>query len=578
MTEQPALTADANPQIGIVMFQKNCVRKSVASILFILFVLFSSSLYAQTNTSLDNNDIPHLAKQGSTTQLIVHDKPYLMLAGETGNSSASDLKYMNGVWPKIVKMHLNTLLVPVYWELIEPKEGAYDFTLVDSVITSARQNNIKLVFLWFGTWKNSMSCYVPLWVKTDEKRFPRARKKDGRAEEILTAFNKTNGDTDARAFSMLMKHIRKFDINDQTVVMVQVENEIGMIPYARDYSPSANKAFRSDVPQELINYLGDNKEKLNRYLYDKWKENGFKTRGNWEEVFGKGLDTDEIFMAWNYAKYADYVAEAGKKEYPLPMYVNAALIRPGYKPGQYPSGGPLPHLMDIWKAAAPDIDFLAPDIYFKNFAEWVANYDIPVGKHGQIYNQFFIPEVGNDQSVVDAFYAMAQHNIMGYSPFSIESLADPSDNQISRGYDVLSQLTPLILANQGKGTMRGVVLDSASQVAKLKLGSYVFNIHHEYSWPYAPKTEDKNPRYGGMIIMVSPNEFYVAGRGMVITFESDAKDDSIAGIGSIDEGKFIDGKWIPGRRLNGDQSHQGRHLDLPGSTFSIQKVRLYKYK
>jgi len=542
------------------------------------FLLLSISITAQPIKQTVRKDIPHLERQGKTIQLYVKGKPFLMLAGETGNSSASDLHYMNKIWQKIVKMHLNTLVVPVYWELVEPEEGEFNFTLVDSIITSARQYNLKLVFLWFGTWKNSMSCYVPLWIKTNEEKFPRAREKNGRAEEILTAFDSTNRNNDAYAFSKLMKHIRDFDEEEQTVVLVQVENEIGMIPDARDYCQSANEAFNADVPKEFINYLSENKSKLNPFLYDLWEKNGFKTKGSWEELFGKSLSTDEIFMAWNYAEYANYVAEVGKREYPLPMYVNAALIRPGYKPGQYPSGGPLPHLMDIWKAAAPAIDFLAPDVYFQNFAEWVSKFDVPVGKPGEMNNQFFIPEVGNNQSVVNAYYAFAQHNVMGYSPFSIESLPDPSDNQVSKGYNVLAQLTPLILSNQGKGTMAGIILDSASQKTEIKLGDYIFIVHHEYSWPYAPKTEGENPRSGGMIIMVSPDEYYVAGRGMVITFRSAVNDDKIVGIGSIDEGKFVEGKWSPGLRLNGDQSHQGRHMDLPGNTFSIQKVRLYKYK
>ena len=546
--------------------------------LLLFFLLLTAFLSAQSPRQIGKNDIPHLEKQGNTVQLIVNGKLFLMLAGETGNSSASDLNYMDKIWPKLVKMHLNTLVVPVYWELLEPEEGVFDFTLVDSIITAARIHNIKLVFLWFGTWKNSMSCYVPLWIKTDEKRFPRTRERSGKAEEILTPFDTTNRNTDANAFSNLMKHIRNFDEKEQTVVLVQVENEIGMIPDARDYCKSANEVFDADVPKEFIDYLSRNKKKLNPFLYDLWEKKGFKTKGSWEEIFGKSLNTDEIFMAWNYAKYVNYVAEAGKKEYPLPMYVNVALIRPGYKPGQYPSGGPLPHLIDIWKAAAPDIDFLAPDIYFRNFAEWVAKFDIPVGKTGEMYNQFFIPEAGNNQSVVNAYYAFAQHNVMGYSLFSIESLPNPSDNQVSRGYDVLAQLTPLILSNQGRGTMAGVILDSANQKAEIKLGDYIFIVHHEYSWPYAPKTEGENPRYGGMIIMVSPDEYYVAGRGMVITFRSASNDGKIVGIGSDDEGKFVDGRWIPGLRLNGDQTHQGRHIDLPGNTFSIQKVRLYKYK
>jgi hypothetical protein len=539
----------------------------------ILFLSFSAILPAisQTASNEENRAIPHLAKHGAVTQLIVDGKPFLMLAGETGNSSASDLEYMNTIWPKVVKMHLNALVVPVYWELLEPKEGVFDFTLVDSIITSARLHNMKLVFLWFGTWKNSMSCYVPIWIKTDQQKFPRAHQKDGRAEEILTAFDNTNRTADARAFAALMKHIRFVDEREQTVVLVQVENEIGMIPDARDYCESANDSFKAPVPAKLVSYLEEHKDNLNPDLHELWGKNGFKTKGNWEEFFGDGSSTDELFMAWNYAEYTNYVAEAGKKEYPLPMYVNAALIRPGFKPGQYPSAGPLPHLFDVWRAGAPEIDFFSPDIYFTAFVEWSSKYDRPD-------NPLFIPEVGNNQSPANAFFAFAQLNAMGFSPFSIESLDDPENNQVSKAYDVLSQLTPLILSNQGKGTMAGVLLDSASQLAKIKLGDYIFIIRHEYSWPYARRTEGENPRFGGMIIMVSPDEFYIAGRGLVVTFETSTNDGTQAGIGSLDAGKFVDGKWVPGLRMNGDQSHQGRHLDLPGNTYSIQKVRLYKYK
>ncbi len=550
------------------------MKKSL-SVYFILAVLMSlsapSSARSQNSSVKSGIAIPHLLKHGTATQLIVNGKPFLALGGELGNSSASDLEYLSPIWPKITKMHLNTLVVPVYWELVEPKEGAFNFTLVDSIIGSARLHDMKLVFLWFGTWKNSMSCYVPLWIKTDPERYPRAHQKDGRAEEILTAFSTTNRTTDARAFARLMKHLRSVDEREQTVVLVQVENEIGMIPDARDYSESANESFKAAVPATLVSYLKEHKDNLNPEFRELWGKNGFKDNGNWEEVFGAGLSTDELFMAWNYAEYTNSVAEAGKKEYPLPMYVNAALIRPGFKPGQYPSAGPLPHLFDVWRAGAPEIDFFSPDIYFTTFVEWSSKYDRPG-------NPLFIPEVGNNQSLANAFFAFAQLNAMGYSPFSIESLDDPENNQVSKAYDVLNQLTPLILSNQGKGTMAGVLLDSASQLARIKLGDYSFNIKHEYSWPYARRTEGENPRFGGMVIMVSPDEFYIAGRGIVVTFEVTTNDGTQAGIGSLDAGKFVDGKWIPGLRMNGDQSHQGRHLDLPGNTYSIQKVSLYKYR
>jgi len=296
-----------------------------------------------------------------------------------------------------------------------------------------------------------------------------------------------------------------------------------------------------------------------------------KTTGTWEEVFGKGLHTDEIFMAWYFAKYTNDVAEAGKREYPLPMYVNAALIRPSFKPGQYPSAGPLPHLKAIWCAAAPQIDFLAPDIYFKNFAEWLGKYD-------WVGNPMFIPEVDYHQSVTNAFYAFAHHNAMGYNPFSIESAANPENNQFKKGYDVLHQLSSIILENQGRGTMEGFLLDSAAQTAEIRLGGYMFTVKHEYTWPYAVHGEGETPRFGGLIIQVAEDEFYIAGSGVLVTFQSSSEDGKNVGIARMDEGNFILGKWVAGRRMNGDQDHQGRHLNLPGGEFGIQKVKLYKYQ
>jgi beta-galactosidase GanA len=320
-----------------------------------------------------------------------------------------------------------------------------------------------------------------------------------------------------------------------------------------------------------MSYIKNNKGSLTAELTQTWQSAGSKYSGTWEEVFGKSLQTDEIFMAWHFGRYSNFVAEAGKKEYPLPMFVNAALIRPGYKPGQYPSAGPLPHLLDVWRVAAPSIDFLAPDIYFKNFSEWCEKYD----RSG---NPLFIPEVGNDQSVANAFYAFARHNAMGYSPFSIESLEHPENNQVSRAYEVLTQLSPLILEHQGRGSMAGVMLDSIVQKEKVILGNYVFNIKHEYSWSYAVRSEGATPRVGGMIIRLSADEFLIAGSGIIVTFETYSQNGTIAGIDKMEEGEYINAQWIASRRMNGDQSHQGRHMHLPGNTFSMQKVKLYQYK
>ncbi|MDZ7333488.1 MAG: DUF5597 domain-containing protein [candidate division KSB1 bacterium] len=537
------------------------------SLTALIMILIFEIIPAQTQIV----SLPHLMKKGSATQIVVQGKPFLILAGELGNSTPSDPKYLRPFWQNFKRMNLNTILSPVYWELIEPAEGRFDFALVDSLIHSARSYDLKLVLLWFGSWKNSMSCYAPSWVKRDQQRFPRARTRSGQALEILTPFSEQNRKADARAFKALMQHIRSIDEQQQTVIMVQVENEIGMIPDARDYCDQANQFFSEPVPSDLMSYLQKNKQFLIPEFRQIWEQMGYPTSGTWEQVFGKGLHTDEIFIAWHFARYADEVAKAGKEAYPLPMFVNAALIRPNYHPGQYPSGGPLPHLLEVWRAAAPHIDFLAPDIYFKNFKEWCEKYD----RSG---NPLFIPEVANTQSPTNAFYAIAQHNAMGYSPFSIESLRDPDSHPLTKAYDVLRQLEPLILAKQGKGEMAGVLLDSTHHKAQVQLGDFIFNVRHEYSWPYAQKSEGEMPRFGGMIIMLEPDEFLIAGSGIVVTFEARSGNGAIAGIDRIDEGRFIGGIWSPGRRMNGDQSHQGRHLHLPGTTYGIQRVKLYTYR
>jgi hypothetical protein len=515
------------------------------------------------------SSIPHLRKQGAATQLIVHNRPFLMLGGELGNSSASDVKYMAPIWSKLKAMRLNTVLMPVSWELIEPREGEFEFALLDDLIASARTHDLKIVVLWFGSWKNSMSCYAPTWVKTNQERFPRARTKDGRAVEILTPFSDESRNVDARAFARLMKHLRDIDGKQNTVVMIQVENEIGMIPEARDYCAQAEQAFAGQVPPELLAYLRVNRDSLTEEVSRAWRGMGMKTSGTWQQVFGQGLLTDEIFMAWHFGRYTNDVARAGKREYSLPMYVNAALIRPNYTPGQYPSAGPLPHLMDVWRAAAPQIDFLSPDIYFTSFAEWLGKYD----RGG---NAVFVPEVDRRQSVTNAFYAFGRHNAMGYCPFSIESVDDPDHSQFNRGYDILHQLSPLILEHQGTGSMAGFLLDSAAQTAEIQLGGYTFTVRHEHTWPYAAREE--GARFGGLMIMTAPDEFTIAGSGVVVTFQPSSGPMSIAGIASIDEGAFVKGKWVAGRRLNGDENHQGRHLHLPGGAYGIQRLTLYTYR
>lgn len=538
---------------------------------FILIILFIfTNGFAISIGRAQSLSIPYLRKQATATQLVVNGKPFLVRGGELGNSSSSSLEYMRTVWEKLVKMNLNTVLVPVYWELIEPEEGKFDFTLVDSLIQEARKHNLKIVPLWFASWKNSMSCYAPAWVKTNQKRFPRSQDKAGNGMEIMSAFSEENMNADANAFKALMRHLKEFDAKENTVIMVQVENEIGMIPDSRDRSAIADKLFNGQVPSELMNYLVKNKDKLIPEFREVWAANSFKTNGTWEDVFGKGAGTDEIFMAWHFARYTNRVAELGKAEYNLPMFVNAALIRPNYQPGQYPSAGPLPHLTDVWRVAAPKIDFLSPDIYFPNFAEWTRKYQ----RSG---NPLFVPEViFNSMSGVNALYAVGAHDAIGFSPFSIESADEQNGETLRASYEILTQLEPLILENQGKGKMIGLLAESAEQrqPQKFFLNGYALNVTYERS---ANVLQNVIPPSGGLVIATGQDEFIFAGTGLSVTFEANSTGEPIVGILSVQEGKFENGKWIGGRWLNGDQTHQGRHLRLPTGKFDIQRIKLYRY-
>ncbi len=527
--------------------------------------------------------MPQLRPAHGAVQLYVDGRPYLILGGELDNSSASSASFMQPIWPKLAAMHMNTVLVPAYWELIEPTEGKFDFASVDVLIVNARKHNMHLVLLWFGSWKNSMSSYVPAWVKRDPQRFPRAQTPDSKSLEILSAESASNLQTDIHAFTALMAHLRAIDSVQHTVIMVQPENEVGMIPEARDRSAAANAAFAAPVPAQLTDYLKLHKESLVPSLRDAWQSHGFKTGANWEETFGAGIATDELFNAWSEGLYTGKVAAAGKAVYPLPMYVNAALIRPGKQPGQYPSGGPLPHLFDIWRAAAPAVDMLSPDLYFPNFAQWANRYARPD-------NPYFIPETGRASAAemsANAYWAFAKLNAIGFSPYSPEYLSAEEQKVLSESYDTLSQMAPLILAAQGSDKIAAfrppVAFDGTEDLSaqSITLGHYVFDVRFKLPPPVSTGAREDVPMpgaHGGMIIQTGVDEFVVAGTGAIVIFNTTGTDDNIAGIESIWEGRYVKGTWVPQRCLNGDENNQGRQLNVPAGKFSLFRVRLYHYR
>ncbi len=521
--------------------------------------------------------MPSIKKNGAAVQMMVDGKPFIMLAGELHNSSASSSEYMKPIWKKLEGMNLNTVIGTVSWELLEPHEGKFDFSLVDDQIRQARAHNMRLVLIWFATWKNAVASYVPLWVKTDLKRFPRVQSKDGVGQEELTPLGEESLRADAKAFRALMRHIRAAD-PQHTVIRMQVQNETGKLHDSRDRSPLAEAAWNRPVPAELVNYLSENKAKLASELTKVWSANGFKTSGTWPEIFGSTPEADEVFMAWYIARYVGKVTEAGKTELPIPMYANAWLVQNEKQaPGGYPSGGPNPHVHDIWRAAAPQLDLLAPDIYLPDFKGVCAKFT----RNG---NPLFIPEAR--ASVPNLFWAIGRHAALGYSPFGIESL--PDDTPLGPAYKTLAGMIPVIAKYQAEGKVTAVVQDQADQrTQEISFGGYKFTFGFMAGGRGMPQTQaaatggrgmPQENRSFALLLNTAPDEFVIVGQGFSLTFAPDTPGPKVAGIGTIDEGRYEKGAWIPGRRINGDENGGGTRLMVRGQGVGIQKIKLYRYE
>ncbi len=521
-----------------------------------------------------DGNIPYLRKKGTATQLIVDGEPFVMLGGELHNSSSSSLTYMEPIWLRLASLGLNTVLAPVSWELVEPEEAKFDFTIVDGLVKEACKHELKLVFLWFGTWKNTSSSYAPAWVKTDLKRFPRAQLSQGRNTDAVSCFSKVACQADARAFGALMKHIREVDGQGHTVITMQVENEVGILRTPRDRCQTAEERFAQQVPKELMKHLQAHADCLVPYLRKVREEAGSKTAGTWKEVFGSGAD--EVFMAWYFAKYIDAVAETGKAEYPLPMYVNAWLgpQYEGQQSGGYPSGGPIARVMDVWRVAAPNIDFLAPDIYLEDFRGVCCEFT-------HLGNPLMVPEArGDEQAAGNVFYAVAQHDAMCFAPFAIDSIAEP--HPLTASYRLLSGMMPVITKYHGTGRMIGFTDDSLKSPGfsaytsrdvrgfDCKLGGYQLHVR------FIRLFEKGKVPASGLIIAAKDDEYIVAGAGFTLSFAPKPGEEVNVEILTLDEGRFENGKWIPSRRLNGDES-QGGKLVYMGDELGACKAKVYSY-
>jgi len=506
--------------------------------------------------------LPAIVERDGHYALLVDGEPYLMLGVQANNSSAWPA-YLDKVWLAAETLHANTVELPIYWEQMEATQGKFDFSVVDLILKQAREHRLRLVLLWFGTWKNASSHYTPEWIKLDQVKYPFVRDKDGQTLDSPSPFSPARLEADKTAFCALMRHLRQTDAQ-RTVLMVQVENEAGVWGGVRDYGPEAEKAFAGPVPEKLVAGLG-------------------KQPGTWREVFGD--DADETFQAWYIADYIEQVAAAGKAEYPLPLYVNAALRDP-FHPGKapsYESGAPTDNNIDLWKIAAPSISLLAPDIYMPEYAKYMKTIEFYKRKD----NPLLIPETGNTAIYAHYVYAAIGQGAIGWAPFGLdlsrysnqtegpEAMEANALKPFALQYELLAPIARRLAKGNLEGKLRGASEDPDNHTQTLAFDHWQAVIQYGLpSFGNWMQPKGNTPPDGGVVILqLGPDEFLVAGHHARVDFNPTFAHGLKRFWLKVEEGSYDGaGNWKTVRLWNGDQTDYG--LNLKSDENVLLKVRM----
>ena len=454
----------------------------------------------------------------------VNGNPFFPLGAQSCNSSGYDDKHSETAFKAIQMLHGNTLEIPVYWNQCEPKEGKYDFASVDDLIASARQYGIKLILLWFATWKNGNMDYAPAWVKTNPKRFKRVISQTGNEVWNLSAHCKANQEVDKNAFAALCQHLKTKDSKEQTVIGIQIQNESGILGSDRDYGPDGETVFKNNVPAKLVTAM---KKTGKGYVFDMWQKAGGKTAGTWPELFG--WEAGEFMTAWGIATYIDNMAAAGKKNYDIPMYINVWLMGQGWWPipGEaYPSGGAVTKVLDIYKWFTPHVDMISPDAHVAD----TKNYEAVCAAYTREDNPFFMPETGaaGNAHAWNMFRSIANYNCLGEFFFGVERILAPDgsvrpENQIVvDSVRCTAAVIPLLLKYQGTGKIHAVIQEDLSMSVLMDFEGYSGVVefgdrrggYNGKDWKHPSNDVPKAPSYNrgrGLIIQTGKNEFYLTG-------------------------------------------------------------------
>jgi len=510
-----------------------------------IFILFA---VGSVSAQVKENPVPRIVEKDGRHALLVDGQPFLILGGQAHNSSAWP-GIMPQVWSAIDAMHANTLEVPIYWEQVEAQQGKFDFSLIDMLLKQGRERKVHLVLLWFATWKNGSNHYMPEWMKHDAAKYPNITGKNGQPKDSPSPHTKAAMEADAKAFTEVMKHLKLVD-KQHTVLMVQVENEPGAWGSVRDYSAETQKLFEREVPVELL------KPEILKAL-----NKSVEARGTWTEVFGK--DADEYFQAWSVARYIGYVAAAGKAVNSLPLYVNAALRDPISNPSatNYESGGPTDNVIPIWKAAAPAIDLLAPDIYMPESEKALKVIEL----YDRSDNPLFVPEIGSGEEYVRYFYPVLAHGGIGFSPFGIddngmgEGKAETETRlaSIAQEYAMAGPMMRELAKWSFEGKIRSVVEREDHAAQTIDLGLWEATVTFGASRRNTVQTNIK-PIGKAMVVQLGANEFVLIGTLCHFTFKPiGANTGKTWQYLKVEEGQYDNGTFKLLRNRNGDETDWG---------------------
>jgi len=497
--------------------------------------------------------LPRIESRDGRHALMVDGAPFLILGGQANNSSnyAAPLKQ---VWPMLDRIGANTLEMPVAWEQVEPREGQFDFSFVQTLLDEARVHDKRIVLLWFGAYKNTGLSYTPRWVKLDNRRFPRMKKADGSDHDVLSPHGAATQAADRRAFVALMTYVRDHDPTHR-IIMVQPENETGSYANPRDYGPDAQRLFDGPVPATLTRALG-------------------KASGNWRTVFGD--QADRAFNTWHTARYVEALAAAGKAVKPLPMYVNAALASDPFvlpDAAKISSGGPQGDVIAIWKAAAPSVDVEAPDIYDRASRNVMKHLDL----YARADNALLIPEIGNAREYARYFWAALGKGAIGFSPFGMDdtgyfnhplgakALDDATLDAFAAKYRFVGQAmrawAKIAFTHRTWGVAKPddgapVVTTMGDWTITATFGEWQFGRREWFAEAGRPAS-DSEPVGGGIVAQLGPDDYLVAGDHVRLTFAPRAGGKPHGLVVRVEEGHFDGERWIFDRVWNGDQTDYG---------------------